>query len=230
VTILPGLTSTDGAAVPRFVEDLRASDVRAIALFPTVLGQAERAALYAELGAIGGLTIPHVHLRSDCDEGEMQELVERFGTEVFNIHPRASRHPFGAIPARFARRIFVENADVEAEDDELRGLGGLCPDYSHVEGARLAAKRPRYVEATDRQLAAFPIGCCHVSAIRAGVPNPWNGQWDHHRFAALSDLDYVARYRHAVPARWISLELENPLAEQVAAAAHLLTLIDGAAR
>jgi hypothetical protein len=235
MTILPGLTSTKKERIPAFLDDMRRFGVLEIALFPTCLSADERRALYRELEKIGGVRIPHVHLRSDCYPGEIDYLSTTFGVEAFNIHPRASTHPFADIPREYAARFFVENVDMPADEAELDGsagpaLGGLCPDFSHLENARLYGRRD-YVDATERLLARFPVGCCHLSAIRIGVPNEWAGEWDHHAFSSLSDLDYLSRYRAFMPAAWGSLELENPLAEQLEAAAYLaglLTLPDAA--
>ncbi|PKL24131.1 MAG: hypothetical protein CVV47_10225 [Spirochaetae bacterium HGW-Spirochaetae-3] len=221
MTILPGLTSTRKERIPAFIDALRRSDVRMIALFPTCLSSNERKALYNELEAIPGLRIPHVHLRSDCGPDELSYLSDRFGTEAFNIHPRASVHAFGPLPPAFARRIFIENVEQPPEDAELKGdgclaPGGLCPDYSHLENARLHGMT-EYVRVFSAQLMRFPVGCCHLSAIRIGVPNHWAGMWDHHEFADPSDLDYLAAYRWSMPSGWASLELENGLAEQLLA-------------
>jgi hypothetical protein len=229
-TILPGLTSTKKERIPAFVDELRRSDVREIAIFPTVLDAAERRDLYDELGAVPGLRIPHVHLRTDFNEAEMALLVERFGTEAFNIHPRKSRHSFGEVPARFSHMVFVENVEVAAEDAEVDALGGFCPDYAHLENARMHG-RDRYVSRTERQMRRFPIGCCHVSAMRVGDPNDWSGGWDHHNYRELPELDYVARYADVLPPRWISLELENSLSEQLDAVRHLTgVLLDSRSR
>jgi len=221
--ILPGLTSTKKERMPAFVDDIRRSGVRRIALFPTCLDAAERSELYGELEAIPGLRVPHVHLRADCGAGEMERLAGRLGTEAFNIHPRASGHPFGPLPARFASSIFIENVDIPAEDAELEGdpaPGGVCPDFSHLENARLHGMTG-YVETVTAQLGRFRIGCCHLSAVRIGVPNHWAGMWDHHEYDTLDDLAYLAAYRGYLPDSWASLELENPLAEQLEAKAYL---------
>ncbi len=223
--ILPGLTSTKKELIPAFIEDLRRSAERRIALFPTCLSKTEREKLYRELSAIPGLHIPHVHIRSDCDAAELDALSRTFGTEVFNIHPRKSTHPYGGDLGKFAQRAFVENVDVPVEDDELKpvphsALGGICPDFSHLENARLH-DRATYVETTLRQLERFPIGCCHLSAVRIGIPNEWAGEWDHHRFASLADFDYLAAYRRFLPRSWASLELENSLEEQLEARAYI---------
>ena len=229
MTILPGLTSTKKERIPAFLEDLRRSDVRRIALFPTMLSRDERWPLYRELETIPGLRIPHVHLRSDCGVDEIEYLAETLGAEVFNIHPHASTHPFGPLPPRFASKIFVENVDMPAEDKELEGdggtvPGGICPDFSHLENNRLWG-RSSYVDTVMNQLRSFRIGCCHVSAVRAGVPNGWSGEWDHHEYASLDDLRYLSRYRDHLPDAWVSLELENGLEQQLVAQAMLEGLL-----
>ncbi len=223
--ILPGLTSTKKERIPDFIRDLRKSETRHIALFPTCLNADERWSLYRELEEIPGLGIPHVHLRADCGLDEFDYLAGRFGTMAFNIHPRASSHPFGPLPAEYASRIFIENVEQPPEDEELaagngQAPGGLCPDFSHFENARLHGLTA-YVETFERQLDRFAVGCCHMSAIRVGVPNHWAGMWDHHEYAVLDDLSYLAGYRDRLPREWASLELENSFGEQLAAKEYL---------
>lgn len=222
--IIPGLTSTKKERIPAFLEDLAREGIRELALFPTCLDKTERTSLYRELELLPGLRIPHVHVRSDFDEGELEYLCERFGTEAFNIHPGSSTHPFGTIPPRYARMFFVENVEQYPEEIELETLGGLCPDFSHWANA-LAFGRPGYDVAMRRLAGRYPIGCCHLSALRPGVPNPWHGEWDHHEFASLADLDYLKAYRDFMPLGWGSLELENPLSQQLQASRHLETLL-----
>ena len=223
--ILPGLTSTKKERIPAFISGLRRHGVKSIALFPTCLTFQERRALYDELEGVDGLGIPHVHLRSDCGPEEIGYLAGRFGTEAFNIHPRASTHPFGALPPEYAAAVYVENVDIPPEEAELEGEadvapGGLCPDFSHLENARLMGL-DGYVATMDRLFGRFAVGCCHISAVRVGVPNQWSGQWDHHEYALLSDLGYLAGYRDRLPTRWASLELENGLEEQLEAVEYL---------
>ena len=229
MTILRGLTSTKKDRIPAFIEALRRSGTRQIALFPTCLNPEERRALYAALSGIAGLAIPHVHLRSDSFPGELDYLVARFGTEAFNIHPRGSSHPFGSLPPAHAHRIFIENVEFPPEAGEFDSgegpaPGGLCPDFSHLENARLHA-RSDYIATMEAHFDRLHVGCCHLSAVRIGVPNEWNGEWDHHSFVALSDFDYLARYSSRMPSSWASLELENSFEEQGEAIAYLSGLL-----
>lgn len=222
--IIPGLTSTKKDRIPAFLEDLAREGIHEIALFPTCMDKAERASLYRDLELLPGLRIPHVHARSDFDEGELDYLCGRFGTEAFNMHPESSTHPFGTIPAKHAQKFYVENVEQFPDEAELQGIGGVCPDFSHWANA-VAFGRLEYDAAMRRLAEAYPIGCCHLSAFRPGFPNPWHGEWDHHEFVSLADLDYLKAYSAFMPRAWGSLELENPLSQQLQARRHLESLL-----
>ncbi len=223
MTLLPSLTSTRKERMGAFIDDLARFGVTQIALFPTTLPTPERTKLYAELERIEGLRLPHVHLRSDCDDAEIGYLIHRFGTEVFNVHPAASGTAYVPESSRWLKRIYLENSDVLPEADQLGDYAGVCPDFSHWEAARLADD-PVY-KGFGALVHRFPPGCCHISAIRTSDPNPWNGRSDHHHFTSVADLDYLVRYRAFLPPQWVSLELENPLEEQLAAITYLSAIL-----
>lgn len=223
MTILPSLTSTRKDQIAPFLEALARSDIRTIALFPTTLKPEERTQLYGELESIGGLRIPHVHLRSDCTDEEIEWLARTFGTEVFNVHPAASQTAYVPGSSRWLKQIYLENADALPEAEQLETFGGVCPDFSHWEAARRV--RDRAYDGFETLVRRFPARCCHISAIREGDPNPWNGRTDHHHFTRLSDFDYLPRYKEFFPPDWASLEVENSLAEQREAIGYLNRLL-----
>jgi len=215
MTLLPSLTSTRRDRIGPFLEALRQSEVKTIALFPTTLKPQERRSLYEKLEQVPGLKVAHVHLRSDCDDAEIGYLIHRFGTEVFNVHPAASNTAYVPESSRWVKAISLENADVLPEAAQLELYAGVCPDFSHWEAGRRA--RDSAYDGFEALVRRFPPVCCHVSAIREGDPNPWNGRTDHHHFTSLSDFDYLDAYREFLPPDWVSLELENPLEEQLEA-------------
>lgn len=225
MTILPGLTSTRKETIAPFIEDLGRRKITALALFPTCLNPVERQNLYDDLEKIPGLTVPHVHIRSDFDEGELEFLADRFSTEVFNAHPAASAYPLRGFPDRFRNRLFLENVESIPGVQELEDCGGLCLDYSHWQSARLL-NWPGYGN-LETLVQRFPIGCCHLSAVRPGEWNWCRTGWDHHFFRQLADLDYLAGYKAHLPRRWLSLELENSLADQLEARTYLEHLLLG---
>lgn len=173
MTILPGLTTTDPSLASQFLSDLKTFPERKIALFPTCLGPSERQDLYKDLEKIPGLSIPHVHIRTDMDLGELEYLEQRFNTEVFNIHPQRSSHPFTIDAPGLKKKIFIENSGTVPEADELEEFGGLCLDYSHWENG-VIQQDPEYGRMADL-LERYPVGCCHLSAIMRDKKSPWGG-------------------------------------------------------
>lgn len=223
--IVPGLTSTRKEGIPAFLTEMERLRVREIALFPTCLSREERWSLYESLERIGGVSCPHVHLRSDCDADEIAFLGKAFGARAFNVHPASSTHPFGKIPEGMERQFWVENVDHLPDAAEAGAMGGLCPDFSHWENAEMLGI-PGYDAAMRALLSRFPVGCCHLSAIRPGERNSWGSGHDFHSFKELSELDYLAKYAAFLPPGPCSLELENPLAEQLEAARYLSRLLN----
>lgn len=221
--ILPGLTSTRRETMAPFLDDLLSTGIREIALFPTCLGPEQRSRLYRDLELIPGLKAPHVHLRHDMAEGELEYLRDRFGAILFNLHPASSEHVCVIEDPGLRSMTYVENVSFPPGEDDLRRYAGLCLDFSHWENARVLG-RAAYA-GFDMMCHSHPVGCCHISAIRIGEPNRDNGGWDHHCYKHLSNFDYLMRYARFAPDGYLSLELENSLGEQLRAAAYVERLL-----
>lgn len=222
--ILPSLTTSKARQVSPFIEDILKYRITELALYPTCLDAEGRKRLYRDLEKVEGLLIPHVHLRTDYLEEEILYLEERFKTEVFNIHPEATEFAFPDMPERFRARVFVENVEVPPSAEELEGLGGICADFAHLENAKLFNRKGYYKTMIDL-MKRYPVGCCHLSAIRIGTPNEWTGEWDHHTYQSLNELEFLGAYKSYLPLKWVSLELENSLMEQLRAIEYLEALL-----
>ena len=227
MVVLPSLTTTDRAACDRFLEAMGPAGISRIAFFATAVPAADRKAIYSQLEAVPGLQIPHVHVRTDFDQGELEYCRDRFATVRFNVHPAASTHPYPALasmPAQLRSLFYLENVEVCPEEEELDACGGFCADYAHAESARHRGD-DAYYRRFLKLLDYSPPGCCHVSAVRVGSHNRYNGGPDQHRLSALSDLDYLERYKGRLPRQWVSLELENDLDEQLACREYLYGIL-----
>lgn len=211
-TILPGLTTTSGSDWRAKIREIDRLRIRQVALFPTCLESGEREELYRRLGETKLESIPHVHLRGeDMAPHELDFLVNRYRTKVFNIHSLAE-YPINFDYSRFAGRICIENTGFVPTAGELAGFAGLCVDFAHWESG-LLAKNPNYRDFRDL-VERFPVGCCHVSALSETPVQDHDGpSYDNHRLSDLSALDYIRKYVRYFP-DIVSVELENPLAEQ----------------
>ena len=86
--ILPGLTTITPGEWKNKVKEIDELGLKEIALFPTCLDYKARHELYHLLEKTGLSSIPHVHLREeDFEVEELDYLVKRFKTQVFNVNP-----------------------------------------------------------------------------------------------------------------------------------------------
>lgn len=223
--ILPGLTSTSGADWRSFVVEAKALGLTQAALFPTVLKQPEREELYAALEQTTLQTLPHVHARDDFEPWEFEYFTNRWQTEVFNLHPSEAGIACLRRVPQFASRLFLENT-YTITPLHLEGLklcGGLCLDFSHWEDFGVMHNAEGY-DQLPALVTSHTVGCCHLSAIvREGWWHPVRNdklRYNRHFFERLEEFDYLAAYRPYFP-RYLSLELENPLAEQLQVKAYL---------
>ncbi len=212
--ILLGLTTTPRSDWREKIKEIDFFGISEISFFPTKLNLKERKECYALLEKSALKKIYHVHLRNDMEEWEIEYLIKKYGTEVFNTHPKANRFSFDLEKSPlYASKIFLENVQEIPSEKELKKSGGLCLDFSHWESAQLV--RWKAYKNLEKLIAEFPVGCCHVSAITNDLitEKNWHG-YDSHWLYKLSQLDYIKKYIRYFP-KYISLELENSFSEQL---------------
>lgn len=219
--ILLGLTTITPGEWKNKVKEIDELGLKEIALFPTCLDSGQRRELYGLLEKTKLQNITHVHLREqDMDSHELDYLVKRFKTQVFNVHPRAGIINFIKQNIKYQDRIFVENLSMN--DDFLKVLencGGICLDLAHWE-SRFIKKEKSY-EILLGLLKKYKIGVNHLSAIKKDLAHYHDNftnqdfyDYSDHNLAELTEVDYVKKYKDYL-ADIISIELENPLKRQM---------------
>lgn len=218
--ILPGLTTTPESDWRAKVAEIDELDLKEIALFPTFIGIQERKELYDLLEKTRLKTIPHVHLRNeDMEEWELDLFVNKYACKYFNVHPNADKVLENK---KYRKMIYVENLQKidELFIDALTKVAGICLDVSHYEDYGKLHGEPGY-EKFSEILKKYPIGCCHISAVRSvpkEVTDYVTGEkslnYSYHMLGELSELDYVKKYVQYLP-RYLSIELENSFREQI---------------
>lgn len=225
--LLPCLTTTRKAHWRRLTGEIASHQLTEIALYVTCVTLDERRELYDLLAATAVTKIPHVHLRDDTEEWELDYLSERYGTTLFNLHPSPAGLAIMERYPRYRSRFYLENLKLLDEGfyEGVRRCGGVCLDFSHWADFGLIRQLPQY-QGFRQVLAEVPVGCCHVSAV---VPHGWTDRqgrrrYNRHHFADLSEFDYLADLREYIPPI-VSLELENPLTEQLQAITYIEQLL-----
>lgn len=229
--ILLGLTTTPDSDWRGKVEECKKFDIKEIALFPTSINFENRQELYKLLENSPVKNIPHVHLRTDMDMDELDYLTEKFHTQVFNIHPRKDIHPFTKNYGRHVPNIYVENADMAPEMEELEKCGGICIDFSHWQDVILR-KDQEHVSRMQEAVKKFKIGCSHISAVGSILKKVQDTKYPEiiyetygkHILSDLKELNYMKNFLEYIP-EFVSIELENSFEEQLKVKKYLEDLI-----
>jgi hypothetical protein len=198
------------------IKDLDRYGIDEIACFPTKAELPERQEMYRLLSASKIKSIPHVHLRDDMGREELDFFRQKFGTQLFNIHPWPAFVDYLEKNQEYRDLFFVENLDVIEDDFEyyLERSSGLCLDFSHWHDFGKLLRHPSYHDFAQYH-EKYPIGCAHISAIRATLDKQ-NNLLCHsaHILKDLSELDYMQEYLDYLP-EYTSIELANPIKEQL---------------
>lgn len=214
---LLGLTTTPGSNWREKASEIQKFRIKEIALFPTFLKITERKELYSLLEKTCLKEIPHVHLRDDMEDWEIDFFIKKYQTEAFNIHTKKIDFSYSERFPELKNNFFVENPDILSEDffDLIKIYGGVCFDISHFYDFGFLQKHPSYQNFTDF-LKKNRVGCCHISAISKNprVDSMGFKNYSNHFLKELHEIDYVKDYIEHLPA-FSSIELENSFEEQM---------------
>ncbi len=195
------------------IQDTARLGINRFALFLTGLDPIQRKTLYDALLSHRlrhEITIPFVHTRGDMHPDEYRFLMGEFGTERFNLHKTSMQRHEHQLSDILRSRIYIENAwRIEASD--LDGFAGICLDFSHME-AILYEDEAEY-PALEMLLEKFPIGANHVSAFTLATPR--DNRRDRHFTTLPSDFDYLSGFPRRYFAKYVAIELSNPLEKQL---------------
>lgn len=217
---LPSITTTEGSNWKEKIKEVKELGLKESALFLTCLKQKERKILYKLLEKSCLERIPFVHLRNDMELWELDYLVKKHKTQAFNIHAEA-KYPLIYDYSKYRDVIYVENTTELLIDEDIKDWAGVCLDFSHLEKHRIEDKK-RF-ESDIKLIEKYGVGANHISSSVRSISrkNP-----THHYLEDFSGLDYLKNYPLKYFSRFIALELENSLKEQLKAIDYIVKLID----
>lgn len=199
--------------------------LKEVALFLTCLQKPERRELYSLLRQSAIKRVPFAHLRNDMEPDELDFLIKKYQTQVFNIHCQA-QYPWLFDLSKYKDRIYLENTYYVFEKKEMAVLAGICLDISHLESDRILGLE-RF-KAIEKMLEVYPIGCNHISGVQKEAHFDKKGCKDYasHSLKDFTELDYLKNYPAKYFSNFIALELENDLKTQLKARDYILNLLE----
>lgn len=215
---LLGLTSTPNSDWRRKIEEAKKFDITEVALFPTCLEIDDRKELYQLLEDSPIKSIPHVHLREDHKEWELDLLFEKYGTRLFNLHANEKCRVTFEKLAKYNENIYFENHSKISELflDLLDKSAGICVDFAHWKNDSEVRKIADY-EKFPEILGKYKIGCCHISGFMDPIfidTEDGSLHKDRHYISRSKDLEYMKDFTQYLP-KYCSMELGNSFEEQL---------------
>ena len=215
---LLGLTTTPNSDWRGKIDEAKQFNIKEVALFPTCLKIDQRKELYLLLENSPIKSIPHVHLRDDHEEWELDLLFERYNTRLFNLHANEKCKAALEQLAKYRELIYVENHSKinQLFLDLLDKSAGICIDFAHWKNDSEVRRIEDY-KRFPSVLEKYKIGCCHISGFMDPVfldQKDGSLHKDRHYIEKDDDLAYMNDYIQYLP-KYCSMELGNSFEEQL---------------
>ncbi len=143
--------------------------------------------------------------------------MDRFGTELFNLHPVRQYPLRHTLSAEVRRKIAIENAFIDRSIDlmDLSGFHGICMDVAHAEDLR--RKNPEEFEKLERLVRKAPVLVNHVSLSGDAALIDSYGEVTYHTHTRVEggSLSYLRRYSQEFFGSIVAIELADSLADQM---------------
>ncbi len=223
--ILVSITTTYNSDWRAKIREINKFGLEEVALFPTCLNKKERKELYGMLEKSIVKSIPLVHLRDDMVLKELDFLAERFKVRVFNIHPCAEYPYKESDYGKYKKMIYIENVYLPLDEEEVKKMGGVCLDFTHLENDRIV--QPGKFKHNLRIIEKYPIGCNHISCLEKNSHQDQLGylRYDRHFLRKFSQLDYLKKYPKKYFSPFVAIELENTIEKQLEIRDYLMNKI-----
>ena len=224
IKILPSITTTNGADWETRVKEINELELEEIALFPTCLKEKERKNLYKLIEKSTIKSIPILHLRNDMELMELDYFIENYRTKIFCTHTKAE-HPKIYDHSKYKEIICIENVYNFFDEEELKNIGGICLDLSHLENDRILHK-DRF-EQTTEVAQRYPILANHISAVKKSkfIDEEGELRYDNHYLEDLSELEYLKKYFKNYFSSFVVIELINNIKDQLKVKDYIINLL-----
>ncbi|MCK9578307.1 hypothetical protein M0R01_02315 [bacterium] len=213
MNFLVGITTTEGSDWRKKIEEIKALQIKEVAVFPTCLNKEQRGEFYTLLER-SVERIPFVHLRDDMDVTEIEFFIKKFNTVLFNCHA-SHINPSNKSWEKYKDIICQENHD-RFNEQELGSLGGICLDFTHMEDEIMTGRQPP--EYYQEILKKYPLKCNHISAIKKNFKLEGDDHritFGSHYLEDLSEVDYLVKYPLEYFSNYCAIEMENSIERQL---------------
>lgn len=228
--IIPSITTlkNDPSKWEEIYEDCEKYQIKKMALFLTGYDREQRSECYKlahQLLLRYQITVPFVHARHDMASDEYHLLMDSFGAEMFNLHPLNQIPLHQKLETELLKYIYIENSR-ELSKKDVEDFAGVCLDLSHLEDSREFWDEKEFLKIID-VLNHSKIGCNHISAFAETPKTDETGAkyCSRHTLTNLNELRYLSDYSSDYFGKYIAIELNNRLSDQMEAIDYIKSVV-----
>ena len=188
------------------IKEIKKLKIKEISLFLTCATITQRRKIYQALEKTSVKKIPHVHIRHDMTEEELDYLVKKFKSKVFTIHYQYINNFKNS---KYKKQIFVEVNYHKSQIKNLKNLskvGGVCIDLAHLREFEI--RKSKHFETSKQAIKLYKLGCNHLSAVISSCKS-----W--HDAKNFEELKYVENIPKKYFSKYICIELVNSISQQL---------------
>jgi hypothetical protein len=213
--VLVSITTINNVDWRSQIKEANKLKLKEVAVFVTGLNKKQRQEMYRLLENSSIKSIPFVHLRGDMGQEELDYLIKKFKTKVFNIHSKSEFPQSFDYSEKYRKMIFIENVYNLFKENEIKRFGGICLDFSHLENDRIL--KPEKFKKDVELIEKYPIGCNHASCLAKSTYRDAKRalRHDRHLLRKLSQMDYLKKYPKRYFSQFIAIELGNTVKQQL---------------
>lgn len=216
--IFLGLTGKDNLDWKEKLKEVEKFNIDTIAVFLSRFDEQERDNFYRFLEKSKIKKIPLVHIRDDTSPEEINYFKERYGTRYFNIH----EHNFSQIDQwqENLKDLYLEMDYSNSIEKNVivRKIGGFCIDLAHFMGA-IERGSEEAVYIFNHKDSAF-FDCNHIGGYCQ------EKMQDMHYIDKKERFDYLRKIPEYVLGKVMSLEVDNPIEEQIEFREYIIKLLN----
>lgn len=192
--------------------------IKEIALFLECFNKKQRDKIYSAVLSSKIKKIPLVHIRNDMTKQELTFLSKNFKTKYFTIHESSFRYlkKWNG----FYKQLFLEmNTDnFVPKAVKVNKIGGFCIDLSHFKiGEKKSSKELEYI--LKRKNIRRYFVCNHLNGYS------YKRNKDLHTVKSLKDFSYLKKLPKFLFGKFIALEVNNSITEQMKFKRHVIKLL-----
>lgn len=202
------------------LEEIKNFKIKEISLFLELLEKNQRENLYKALLKSKIKNIPLVHIRHDMTIDELKFLKNNFKTKYFTIHEENFTNNDIEKWKGFYKNLSLEmNFDnFVSKKVKVEKIKGFCVDLAHFKvGMERLSQDFKYV--FDRKGTKAYFGCNHLNGYDPKT------NCDMHTIHNLKDFNYLRTLPNFLFGKFIALEINNSVKEQLKFKKYLVDLL-----